>query len=177
MALESKAATLKSNAFFIMEKWVKVFGFEELYEVSNYGNIRNSKFIMKQQLDKHGYKYICLTKNKIQKKFKVHRIVLSSFLGEQKDLVCNHKDKNRQNNNLDNLEWVSNIENHFHKNINLNNTSKYVVVAWDSRKRKWVSYINFNKKKVHLGVFDSEEDAHKSRLIFQEENKIKNKYI
>ena len=171
MALESKAATLKSNAFFIMEKWVKVFGFEELYEVSNYGNIRNSKFIMKQQLDKHGYKYICLTKNKIQQKFKVHRIVLSSFLGEQKDLVCNHKDKNRQNNNLDNLEWVSVLENNIHKFL-----SKKNHVGIIRKNNKWYSRAQINNKRIDLGYFEDISDAIKAREIYFLNNSIIPKY-
>ena len=166
-----------------MEIWKPVKDYEGLYEVSNLGRV-NSLFtrkgkIMKPKSEKDGYLRIGFWKEGKQKYYNVHRLVAESFCLEKEEYQnqINHINKIKSDNRLDNLEWVSNIENHFHKNINLNNTSKYVGVAWDSRKRKWVSYINFNKKKVHLGVFDSEEDAHKSRLIFQEENKIKNKYI
>lgn len=165
------AATQKSNAFFIMEKWVKVLGFEEYYEVSDYGNIRNHKFIMKQQLDRYGYKYICLTNNKIQKKFKVHRIVLSSFLGDQTNLVCNHKDKNRQNNNLDNLEWVTILENNIHKFLDTKSNVGITI-----KNNKWYARVKINKKRIDLGYFNKISDAINARELYFKNNSIVNKY-
>jgi hypothetical protein len=154
-----------------MENWVKVLGFEDYYEVSNYGKIRNCKFIMKQQLDKYGYKYICLTKNKIQKKLKVHRIVLSSFLKEEKNLVCNHKDKNRQNNNLNNLEWVTILENNIHKFLNTKSN-----VGINKKNNKWYARVQVNKKRFSLGYFDNIEDAINARVLYFKNNGIINKY-
>lgn len=165
------AATQKSNAFFIMEKWVKVLGFEDYYEVSSLGDIRNNKFVMKQQLDRYGYKYICLTSNNIQKKFKVHRIVLSSFVKEEKNLVCNHKDKNKQNNNLENLEWVTILENNIHKFLD---TKSNVGII--KKNNKWYARVQINKKRTHLGYFNKIEDAIDARQLYFKNNSIVNKY-
>jgi hypothetical protein len=169
------------GGFFIMEIWKPVKNYEGLYEISNLGRV-NSLFTRKGRIiipktEKGGYQRIGLRKDNSQKLFNVHRLVAETFLEkEEYQNQVNHKNKIRSDNRVDNLEWVSSIENHFHKNLNSNTTSKYVGVAWDSKKRKWVSYINFNKKKVHLGVFNSESEAYNARLNFQLNNNIKNKY-
>jgi hypothetical protein len=169
--LESRTATPKSNAFFIMENWKDLKGFEGLYQISDYGNIRNNKFVMKQQTDRHGYKYICLTKNNIQKKFKVHRLVLESFIGDGSELVCNHIDKNRANNNLNNLEWVTIRENNIHK---FKDKTNHVGV--NLKNGKWYARVQIDGRRTELGYFRNIEDAIQVRCSFLTDNGIITKY-
>jgi hypothetical protein len=166
-----------------MEIWKSIKGYEDLYEVSNLGRI-NSLFtrkgkIMKPKIEKDGYLRIGFWKDGKQKYFNVHRLVAEVFLPKKEDYQnqINHINKIKSDNRVENLEWVSNIENHFHKNIDNNTTSKYVGVAWNKSKNKWTSYINFENKKVHLGTFLNENLAHDARLQFQKEKGIKNKYL
>lgn len=95
------------------EIWKSILDYEEYYEVSNLGNIRNIKTnrILKQSVS-FGYKRIKLTKNGKGKEFSVHRVVLQSFTenSDNKPIV-NHKDGDKFNNYLNNLEWCTAKEN------------------------------------------------------------------
>ena len=68
-----------------------------------------------------------------------------------------HKDYNKQNNNLNNLR----IATHQQNNWNRENTKG---CSWYKRKKKWRAYIGVNNKQKHLGYFESEEDAHLAYL-------------
>lgn len=99
-----------------MEIWKPIENFYN-YEVSSLGNVRNIKRGKMMKLNiKGGYCNISLT-NEIEKKtFKVHRLVALAFLenSENKSDV-NHKDKNKLNNKLVNLEWMTTTENNMHR--------------------------------------------------------------
>lgn len=92
------------------EIWKDISGYEGLYQVSNLGNIRKIwkfKTIMcKPSSDSHGYKQIVLTKDKKRKSYKVHRLVALTFINNPNNYEeVNHKDENKTNNKIDNLEW------------------------------------------------------------------------
>ena len=95
------------------EYWRPVVEYEGLYMVSNWGRVKSLKFgkerILKQSKDKFGYLYVDLYKNNIKKKYKVHRLVAEAFLPNPYNLLqVNHRDENKLNNNVDNLEWCTN---------------------------------------------------------------------
>ena len=103
------------------EMWREVEGFDGLYYISNIGRVKsfsikkiNEGKMMKVSY-KHGYVYVALTKNKIQKWFRVHRLVGSAFLPKiEGKSMLNHKDGNKKNNRVDNLEWCTRSENMRH---------------------------------------------------------------
>lgn len=103
-----------------MEEWRVITDFPNYY-VSNLGNVKNIKTskIMKQTI-KSGYYHVCLTNETIKKIFKIHRLVALSFINnpENKPEV-NHEDKNKLNNNVNNLSWMTRKENNQHKTTNL----------------------------------------------------------
>ena len=91
------------------EEWRDVVGYEGLYQVSNLGRIFsfNKQSIMKFY-DHHGYKRLKLRSLGKNKDFAVHRIVAMAFLPNPFNLpFINHKDENKENNRLDNLEWCT----------------------------------------------------------------------
>ena len=104
-----------------MEIWKDIVGYEGLYQISNYGNVRSLNYhrenrihILKQIVDYTGYLFVCLSKNKKRKQFKIHRLVADAFLDNPNNLPCiNHKDENKENNNVSNLEWC----NHKYNNV------------------------------------------------------------
>lgn len=103
-----------------MEEWRVISDFTN-YSVSNFGNVKNNKTNKLLKLNKKaGYYHVSLTNNTTRKNFKVHRLVCFAFLEnpENKPEV-NHKDKNKLNNNLENLEWVTRKENCIHRSIDL----------------------------------------------------------
>lgn len=95
--------------------WKPIVGYEGLYEVSNTGLIKSLNFyrykgprILKPCQRPDGYLSVGLSKNNITKTKTVHRIVAEAFLPNPDGLeMVNHKDENRSNNNVDNLEWCS----------------------------------------------------------------------
>ena len=96
------------------EIWRDVVGFEGLYEVSNLGNVnRLVKYNgahkpRKLRMDRYGYKYVRLWKNGKAKYFTVHRLVAMAFIPNPENLPCiNHKDEDRTNNDVNNLEWCT----------------------------------------------------------------------
>lgn len=94
--------------------WKPIPHFEDLYEVSNTGEVRSinprykNKSFLKQGTSNKGYKNVCLCKKGVQKTINVHRLVALVFIPNPQNLPCvNHKDENKTNNNVSNLEWCS----------------------------------------------------------------------
>lgn len=103
------------------EEWRKIDGTLNHY-VSNLGNVKNfgTKNILKQQKDKDNYCYVSFripnSGRKLSRK-QVHRLVGIAFIPNPENLPqIHHIDNNPSNNNVNNLMWVSNIENTQSKN-------------------------------------------------------------
>nr|UVX78839.1 MAG: zinc-binding loop region of homing endonuclease [Bacteriophage sp.] len=90
-----------------MEEFRDIKGYEGLYQVSNLGIVKNIKGrIMKQCKDRYGYLTISLCKEGKHKTFSVHRLVAEEFIPNENNYPCiNHKDEDKTNNNVNNLEW------------------------------------------------------------------------
>lgn len=93
------------------ESWLPVIGYEGLYEVSDKGNVR-SLFRYKKQLKpskgNNGYLSVELFKGKQGKRVSIHRLVATAFISNPQNLPqVNHKDENKHNNCVENLEWCS----------------------------------------------------------------------
>lgn len=84
------------------------------YMVNDKGDIYScvTNKILKQQFDSYGYKIVHFHSNGIDKTLSVHRLVALTFIPNPKNCPCvNHKDENKTNNCVENLEWVSWAEN------------------------------------------------------------------
>ena len=98
----------------MQEIWKPIPGYEDLYEVSNKGQIRSickrykNKGNLKQRPNNKGYMYVTLCRKGDQKTVNVHRLVALTFIENPNNLPCiNHKDENKTNNHVSNLEWCS----------------------------------------------------------------------
>lgn len=91
-----------------MEIWKGINGYEGLYQVSNLGRVKSKRKILKPINGE--YLKVGLSKNGVQKTLYIHRLVAETFLGRS-NLQVNHKDENKHNNYVDNLEWISFKEN------------------------------------------------------------------
>lgn len=101
-----------------VEKWKPVIGYEENYLVSSNGRIMNAKTgkIKVCPLSNNGYKRVELWKGDFGRKYLVHKLVAQAFIPNYDNKPCiNHKDHNRANNSVENLEWVTNSENQLHR--------------------------------------------------------------
>lgn len=112
-----------------MEIWRDIPGYEGLYQVSAFGKVKSliTNRILKDRFDHKGYLSVILYKNNTKKVIKVHRLVAKIFLDnkDNKEQV-NHKDGNKANNNVSNLEWCNCKENIQHAfKIKLKENPKY----------------------------------------------------
>lgn len=111
-----------------MEEW-KTLERIPKYEVSNYGKIRSTKNgktkLLKVCVNNWGYELVCLSDGKKRYTSYIHRLVAEVFIPTtNKALVVNHKDKNKKNNTVNNLEWTTVMENMWHRD----DTEKYLKI-------------------------------------------------
>jgi hypothetical protein len=178
---------------FYMEnlEWFPVKGYEGLYEITKCGKVKSldkirigvqTRYYKGKNIAivKTGDSYlsVVLYKDGAKKMWLLHRLVATTFLENEYDKkYVNHKDKNKHNNCVDNLEWVSAIENNCHMQQHRNNTSDYPGVYLHIDKKKYKSQINHNGKRFYLGTFDTEQEAYAARCKYEKDNGIINKYL
>ena len=93
-----------------MEEWKDIKGYEGLYQISNKGRVKSlyNKSKILRPGKRKGYFFVWLYKNKKRKQYSIHRLVAEHFLLNPDNLpVVNHKDENKLNNNVENLEWCT----------------------------------------------------------------------
>ena len=97
-----------------------IVGYEGLYQITSDGKVqslKNCKFLKPLLSGPKGkeYYYVCLSKNGVKKNHKIHRLVAEAFIPNPNNLpIVNHKDENKENNCVNNLEWVTQGENNKH---------------------------------------------------------------
>ena len=98
------------------EIWLPVKGFEGYYEVSNMGNIRRTKSKRLRAISHtEHYSHVLLSVNGHHRTLRVHRLVAEAFLPKIDEKThVNHKNGDRHDNRVENLEWVTQAENNLH---------------------------------------------------------------
>ena len=111
------------------EVWKDVPDYEGLYQVSNFGMVKRlqrkipygygmrniPEKVLKNNVNECGYLYVRLHKGAKSKNHKIHRLVAQAFIENPEHKRCvNHKDGNKQNNFVENLEWATHSENMKH---------------------------------------------------------------
>ena len=144
------------------EIWKDIKGYEGYYQVSNLGKIKRLEGIdnigrkkrskiLKPTKFSNGYFFVSLSKNGKSKKESVHKLVANNFLKTKECLVVNHKDRDKGNNKLENLELVTQKENirHAWKN-NLSKPTRTKAVNQYCLKgnfiKRWESIMEVERK-------------------------------
>ncbi len=96
----------------IGEVWKDIAGYEGLYQISNYGRVKSFKGKVPRILstcdDTKGYPKVTLGKDGEQKTYLIHVLVAQTFIPNPDNLpVVHHRDHNKHNNHVENLEWVT----------------------------------------------------------------------
>jgi len=103
------------------EVFKDIDGYEGLYQVSNYGNVKSVRggYLLKKETTNKGYLRVNLWKDGKTKHFRVHRLVGIAFISNPNNLPqINHKDCDPSNNNVSNLEWC---DNEYNQKYRINN--------------------------------------------------------
>ena len=177
-----------------MEELFKdIVGYEGLYQVSNYGNVKSlsrtikasgkcgyvsKERILKKSKNRTGYFQVILCIDVKRKTRTVHSLVGEAFLNHTPNghtFVVNHKDLNKLNNNIDNLEIVTHRENSNRKHIK--SSSKYTGVCFNKRYKNWIARIGINGKNKYLGSYKTEHEASMAYEKILQELTVKNDKI
>ena len=163
--------------------WKPIPQYEGLYEISSNGQVRNFRtgHTLAQRLGGTAkYRFVSLWKGNKEKHMLVHRLVAMAFVPnpEGKPQV-NHKDMDKENNTVANLEWVTVSENHKHAFANgrkpvmsqlgkkqTNAASKFRNVVFDKTRDRWKASVKRGGKMVFQKRFDTEEAAAKAAQAF-----------
>ena len=142
-----------------MERWKAIEGTNGMIEVSSEGRVRSllrgTPRMLKTSIDNKGYHRIRVTINRTKMSFKVHREVAKAFIPNPDNLPqVNHIDCNKGNNNIENLEWISNRCNAHHaiKNGLWNS-------VFEGAKR-----VNDTKKKSIIGFYAGDNECYTKRF-------------
>lgn len=135
------------------EEWKDVVGYEGLYQVSNLGRVKTSfkpikchknsirfgkEKILSSKIEKNGYERVNLSKDGERKTYSIHRLVAQAFIPNPNNLPqINHKDENKLNNCVENLEWCTakyNVRESKKKAINQYDFENNFIKKWECSK-------------------------------------------
>ena len=178
-----------------VEIWKDIEGYQGLYQVSNWGNVKsldryvrgnsNSKMFKKGTLlkfssDKDGYLTVGLHKDKKHKLMKIHRLVALVFIPNPENLPCiNHKNEIKTDNRVENLEWCTYQYNATYNEIHIKRGKKLKGRKFSEEHKKNMSkaqkgkpnykcrkpILQFTKDMVFIREFDSATTASKELNI------------
>lgn len=151
-----------------MEKWKKIDEFDG-YFVSNKGRIKGIK-VLKPLETNCGYFRVCLYKNGKKCYRLIHRLVADAFIPNLDNFPCvNHKDEDKSNNSVENLEWCdyqyNNIYNNRHVHCGEKISESKKGKSGSSTKKRIV--LQFNSDGVLINKFESTQDASRKTLYSQ----------
>jgi hypothetical protein len=166
--MQYKSFAINNNQ--MEEHWKDIPGYEGHYMISDLGNVKSLKYnkerLLKNLKSEKGYLYCMLSKENNQKKFKIHQLVSMAFLNHipcGMKAVIDHIDDDKLNNKVGNLRIVTAYENH-RKVKNNSKTSKYFGIY--KQNNKWRVQILFKNKRIHIGLFKTEEQAKNAYDLF-----------
>lgn len=157
------------------EEWRDIKGYESLYKISNMGRVRSlpklkrtpsatyytKDIILPYRYSKGGYYRVVLCKNNDSKSFFVHKLVANAFIGEQGHLTVNHKNEDKSDNRVENLEYLTRADNVRYgsgikrsalSRIDNPNVRKTAVNQYDLNGVFIERYISINQAKRELGI-------------------------
>lgn len=138
----------------IKEEWKNIKGYEDKYLISNFGEVKVIKTnkILKKEL-RRNYWSVQLWKDRKSKHFQIHRLVALHFIDNKNNYrYVNHKDENKLNNNVNNLEWCT-------ASYNIN----YGTAIQRAVEKKAISVLQYDKNNnliaKHFSIIDAERNT------------------
>ena len=134
-----------------METWRDVNGYDGSYQISNYGNVKSF----------NGYLFVTLYKNGKTKHYLIHRLVAEAFIPNPNGLPeINHKDENKENNSVENLEWCDRSY-----NMTYNNRHRKVGKKLHNRKDKSKIVCKYDLNNNLIAIYPSASEAARQNSV------------
>ena len=132
------------------EVWKPIKGYEGIYEVSSLGRVRKlATGVILHQRNRGGYRQVALRKDGVGKSESVHRLVAKAFLPNPDMLPeINHRDEDKSNNCVENLEWCDHSYNMRYNDLQLRNREKATTRHTIDNKRMENGHILRNLRKA-----------------------------
>ena len=150
------------------EEYIDIKGYEGLYKINKNGDVFSVKKnkILKLRSDKDGYYKVGLYKECKEKLFFLHRLIALNFIENPENLpVVDHIDRNKTNNNIENLRWSTYSDNS--KNVKIKG---YIFKEIIKYKEKEYIYYQVHVRKKHLKRFKTYDEASEFLKKYLEEN-------
>jgi hypothetical protein len=151
---------------------VDIIGFEGLYKINRQGDIfgvKRQKFL-KHTLNQKGYYKVELCKEGKGFMFQVHRLLCLQFLPNPDNLIqVDHIDRNKQNNSLDNLRWISHRGNCCNRTYQPISGERHITIV--DRASPYAVQVRIEKQ-LHSKSFKTMEEAIAYRDTFLRENNL-----
>lgn len=155
----------------IKERWKDIPGWEGRYQVSNLGRVRSLLgphklpriIILKPAKDKKGYLRCAFCRDECLTTYKVHRLVAGAFIPNPYNLPqVNHINGDKSDNRVENLEWVTNMDNQRHAQEKRLQKNKMIVVI-DRNKNEEFLFPTVKSAALFMGL-SGHSDAVLNRL-------------
>jgi hypothetical protein len=164
--------------------WKPTYIYGDIYEVEESGIVRRKEGciqdkngrivpvearIMTQSLTKDGYLFISMSKDNIRKFPKIHQLVANAFIPNPNNYTCiNHKDGDKLNNSIDNLEWCTFAENNKHA------YATGLRVVSDKTRQQMIDlgnkYGSINGKKAGYKNIVKAQEASRKKVVIWKDN-------
>tara|TARA_R110000772_G_scaffold180536_1_gene291822 strand:+ start:800 stop:1294 length:495 start_codon:yes stop_codon:yes gene_type:complete len=151
-----------------METFKDIPTWEGIYQVSDIGNVKSlprryspGENILRPTVSRDGYLKVCLKANERKESFEVNRLMALAFISDsytERDLVCDHIDRDRKNNKLSNLRLVS------HRKNSTNTVRANRLTGAYRQGNKWQASIGTMNKSKYIGLYATEMEAHQAYL-------------
>lgn len=159
---------LNNEGELVYERFKDIPDYEGMYQVSTFGRVKSLKrgpyvpkdMLLRQAFNSYRYLTVSLTRNGTAKTITTHALIAITFLGHKPcgyELVVDHKDNIRTNNFEWNIQLITHRENS--SKDKKEGLSKYIGVTREKYSKKCKAMVQINGKSIHLGVFDTEEEA------------------
>ena len=128
------------------------------YEINSLGEVRNitTQTFLGKTITRKGYSKVKLSKNNVAIRFYIHRLIALAFIPnpDEKPFI-DHIDRNRLNNSITNLRWVTCAENCQNASVQKNSKSGVAGVTFQKKSNLWRA----TRQNRYLGSFKTMEEA------------------
>jgi hypothetical protein len=152
----------------MQEVWENIKGYEKLYQISTLGRVKSlqkNKIMKIRRNKKYNYCDVLLRKNKKNKRFYIHRLVAEIFIYNPKNYpIINHKDEDKTNNRVDNLEWCTYKYNSNYRTINSKSKVRKVI-QYDANGKFIKKWNNIKEIQEKLKIYHISEVCNNKRKM------------